>query len=305
MIDFHISIENHNKQGQLYALHVIPKVKDRLNISTLHQRGLTGSGVSILVLDGGILKEHSEFVNRSVQPICYQTSPSYHGTACAAIAGGKDMGIAPDSELIVCQVSPDGKGIDRSKLLEILQRVVLIKQSGGSSIDIISMSFGFDETNQKISDEIKILNELGVVCVAASGNAGRHQKVLAFPARDKNVISVGACKPTGQPCDSNPEANIDVCAPGEDIELSSHLFSGSSFATPVVAGIIALMLQCANTLPADKTNIKKSIRKVETLQSLFAHDMKEHGKDLFAPYELLDKWWKDPNEIEVTCKGYC
>ena len=300
--------EDHSKKatGKLHALQVIPQVKERMSMTPLHNIGLDGDGISIIILDGGISLDIPEFKDKSPTVTCFgQMPPTFHGTACAAIAGGAHMGIAPGSCLTVCQVSPDGKNFDESKVVEFLQRLVHDKENGTYIIDIVSMSFGFEKTSAEISKHIEKLTSLGVVCVAASGNAGRCQNVLAFPARDKNVISVGACKPTGQPCDSNPEVNIDVYAPGEDIEVPGvQTFSGSSAATPVIAGIVALMLQCANKLPQEKNNVKKLIRNVETLKLLFAHDMMERGKRLFAPHELLKKWWNDPSTIERTLLQY-
>ena len=165
------------------------------------------------------------------------------------------------------------------------------------------MSFGYEKDSQQIAQCIDNLTSLGVVCVAAAGNAGRCQNVLAFPASNKNVISVGACKPTGQPCDSNPEKPIDVCAPGEDIIIPSltEPFSGSSAATPAVAGIIALILQCANKLSGNLN----MIRDVNILRKIFQHDMKERGKELLAPHDLLESLWNDPNQIVAVISKYC
>ena len=307
-----VSVEgfNEQKRGVGYALSIIPSPKERMNLVSLHERGLNGEGVWIAVLDGGIYLGDPEFAtrNRLLNQACYVESPSptLHGTACAAIACGVNMGIAPAANLLICQVSPDGELFDKNAVVQALKHVTRLKQSGGLNVDIVSMSFGYEKDSLQIARCIDDLTSLGVVCVAAAGNAGRCQNVLAFPASNKNVLSVGACKPTGQPCDSNPETPIDVYAPGEDIPIplstGSSTFSGSSAATPAVAGIIALILQCANKLPDYLKNI---IRDVNILRRIFQHDMKERGKELLAPHDLLQSLWNDPDQIEGIIRKYC
>ena len=304
-----VSVEgfSEQKRGVGYALAIVQSPKERMNLVSLHKRGLNGKGVWIVILDGGIDLGDPEFAgNRLLKQAYYIESPSstFHGSACAAIACGVNMGIAPAANLLICQVSPDGVEFDTNAVVQALTQVTMYIQSKGLENVIISMSFGFEKASVKITQCIEALTSLGVVFVAAAGNAGRCQNVLAFPASNKNVLSVGACKPTGQPCDSNPEAPIDVYAPGEDIIIPSltEPFSGSSAATPAVAGIIALILQCTNKLSG---NLKNMIRDVNILRMMFQHDMKERGKELLAPHDLLESLWNDPNQIEAVIRKYC
>ena len=293
-----------------YALSIVQSPKERMNLVSLHEGGLNGEGVWIVILDGGIDLGDPEFAtkNRLLNQVNYVKSPSptFHGSACAAIACGVNMGIAPAANLLICQVSPDGVEFDKNAVVQALTQVTAFKQSGILNVDIVSMSFGYEKDSQQIAQCINNLTSLGVVCVAAAGNAGRCQNVLAFPASNKNVLSIGACKPTGQPCDSNPETPIDVYAPGEDIIIplsaGNLTFSGSSAATPAVAGIVALILQCANRL---SSNLKNMIRDVNILRRIFQHDMKERGKELLAPHDLLQSLWNDPDQIETVIRKYC
>ena len=61
----------------------------------------------------------------------------------------------------------------------------------GKQIDVISISYDYDDDEQEIYKEINTLVELGVVFVAAAGNRGSYQPCTSIPACFDSVISVG------------------------------------------------------------------------------------------------------------------
>ena len=101
------------------------------------------------------------------------------------------------------------------------------------------------------SDAVKLaLDEAaaaGVVCVAAAGNSGRLDTV-EFPANDRQVLAIAAIDGDDKLATfSSYGTQIAVCAPGVDIRSSYRdgtyaLWSGTSMATPWVAGGAALLL---------------------------------------------------------------
>lgn len=198
-----------------------------------------------------------------------------HGTACAGIAasiGNNTIGIA--GVAYGCRIMPVSIASTNSNWTttesgNIANAIDWARQNGAS---VISMSFGCIETNAmniEISEAATIgRNNNGCILVAATGN--NNSPFVNYPAINENVIAVGAISNCGQrksptSCDgenwgSNFGTHLDIVAPGvkiytTDIQGSAGYntsngtignyyasFSGTSAATPHVAGVAALIL---------------------------------------------------------------
>jgi subtilisin family serine protease len=199
-----------------------------------------------------------------------------HGTGVAGIIGavrgngiGVD-GIATDVKLMVVRTVPDGDERDKDVANAIRYAV-------DNGANVINMSFGkgFSPYKTAVDDAVKYADEKGVLLVHAAGNDGDNlENARNYPTRAylsggwaKNWIEVGAS--TWETPDklaaeySNyGKTQVDLFAPGSDITLAQPgnkyaPESGTSFSSPVVAGVAALIMSYYPSLTA--ADIKKVI----------------------------------------------
>jgi thermitase len=201
-----------------------------------------------------------------------------HGTHCAGIAGaaaGNNEGIAgaaPGCKLLIV------KALDKAGAGPTSDIVRGIRWAMSHGAHVISLSVGGEEDSRALRDACQDALQAGIVVVAAMGNDGK--TVKNWPACIPGVIAVGATNKTdgvagfstrgGWISVAAPGANILSTAPtyavtmnrGKDAELGRGYgtLSGTSMATPLVAGIVALMLSAnPNLKPAQvKAALEKS-----------------------------------------------
>ncbi|MBT5816534.1 MAG: S8 family serine peptidase [Opitutales bacterium] len=220
-----------------------------------------GKGITIAILDTGI-GDHPVLNNVQIERISLVDSTENqeseyngHGTAIASlIAGDNQAGIAPSAKLLSIQVmDSSGSGDSFTLALGIVEAV-------DQSASIISMSLGSYGYSPTLERAIVYAQENNVILVASTGNDGMGE--ITYPARFDGVIAVAAIDAESQRAEfSNFSDAVDIAAPGVGIyaawgEENWTSFSGTSAATPFVAGGIAATLSLDPKLsPQEATNI--------------------------------------------------
>jgi serine protease AprX len=214
-----------------------------------------------------------------------------HGTHMAGIIAGNDgtstgfKGIAPQAKLLSLRVGAHDGAADVSQLIAAVDWVVQHRNDNGMNIRVLNVSFGTDGTQSTTLDPLTHAIEnawrAGITVVVSGGNGGDTRASLDNPARDPFVIAVGADDThgtNGTADDTIPVfssrgsllRHVDVVAPGQSIvslrnpgsvvdveypgaRVDSRFFkgSGTSQATAVVSGAVALMLQQRPELTPD------------------------------------------------------
>ncbi|TBR07227.1 MAG: hypothetical protein EPO62_08830 [Candidatus Nitrosotenuis sp.] len=229
-----------------------------IGANSVHAAGVTGNGIKVCIVDTGVDDSHP-----SLNPLIAQydyvnndgdaTDDEGHGTHVAGIVASRDSvykGVAPDTSLMAVKVlDSTGSGFMSTVIVGIDWCIV-------NGADVINLSLGggsFTNTCDGDPSAIAVNNAVaqGVVVVAASGNNG-YINAVAAPACASQAIAVGAVdNGDGRTSFSNEGPQLDVVAPGVSIvSLNAPVVgggftskTGTSMATPHVAGLVALLLE--------------------------------------------------------------
>jgi thermitase len=210
-----------------------------------------GAGnVTVAVVDTGVDYNHPDFGGRVSKGRDFVNNDDdamddhYHGTHCAGTIGaglgnGGVVGVAPEVKILAVKVlSASGSGSYDGVANGITY-------AADQHVDVISMSLGGPSSSKAIEDAVNYARSKGTLVVAAMGNDNSERP--SYPAAVPGVMPVGATTNTDTRSSfSNYGKHISVGAPGSDI-LSTvpkggyKVLSGTSMATPHVAGLCALV----------------------------------------------------------------
>jgi subtilisin family serine protease len=214
-----------------------------------------GAGVRVAVVDTGVDATHPDFDGRVTAGVAFDdggprlgqggVDPNGHGTHIAGIIGAGDngigvVGVAPEVTIVpVRALRADQTGSSR----DLANAITWAANEG---VDVINASLGADGQSRAVLTATDYAQSIGVVIMAAGGNAGPNGPVR-YPAGFPGVLGIS---PVGESGALAPFAtrgpHIDLAAPGRDI-LSTTLSggwnweSGSSMATAHVSGLAALV----------------------------------------------------------------
>ena len=246
-----------------------------------------GAGVKVAVIDDGADVEHEDlksniFVaynaddnNSDVKN--YSDDPS-HGNSCAGlivapINGKGTVGVAPEAKLIAIKQNEQSDA----------KAIVAFEYAKNQGAKVISCSWGSEDVSEMLVAELKSLYDAGITVLFASGNDGNSLDLEGINDESEVewVVGVGASTELNDVGSySNYGSKLEFIAPGGDRVESSGILSiddmgelgsgntnelvndnyafmdGTSFATPVSAGVVALMYAVnPNLTPAQVRHI--------------------------------------------------
>ncbi len=235
---------------------------------------------------------------------------SFHGTHVAGIIAaarnnGKGMdGVAADVKIMAVRCVPNGDERDK----DIANAIIYAVDNGAK---ILNMSFGkkYSWNKKVVDDAVKYAQSKGVLLMHAAGNDHLNiDEITHYPTAKyegkgyaTNMITIGALswKPDSKiaaPFTNYGKKSIDLFAPGVDIystapEQQYKDASGTSMATPVAAGVAAVLKSYYPSLTPEqiKTILIKSSLKTYKGKKVIKPGSKKGEKDRYVKFEQLGK----------------
>ena len=211
----------------------------------------TGAGVTAFIVDTGIRADHTEFAGRVLPGYSLVndgngTSDCHgHGTHVAGILGGNTWGVAKGVKLVPVRV------MDCAGAGSVSGVIAGLEWAANTSLRpaVVNLSLG-SGTSVALNAAVAAAVAKGLVVVVAAGNSAV-DACTTSPASEPTAITVGATTSADTKASySNYGACVDIFAPGSSITsawytsaTASATMSGTSMASPAVAGVAALALQ--------------------------------------------------------------
>ncbi len=220
--------------------------------------GADGSGVTAVVIDSGIIADHTEFEDRVVAAVNFNptvpdaTDQNGHGTHVAGTIAGRTVGVAPGADIVALRVFGPSNSGPTSAIVAALNWLASPFNLDGPAV--VNMSLGGPVIGNAFDiyfEALSVVQGRGMPIVAAASNFSYPAR-WSMPATAADTICVGATGIHDRPAVfSSNGPSVDIWAPGVNI-LSADwqhpdggltIESGTSMASPMTAGVVALHLQ--------------------------------------------------------------
>jgi major intracellular serine protease len=254
-----------------------------------------GKDIKVAILDSGLnsgmddfkgnknISFHNAVTGSETASDC-QDDATGHGTDCSGIlcAQGRALnGVAPEIMLLVVKITNE-KG---ERTSEAILKGLAAAISFGSDVISLSFSMAKDANFDLIHTRIKEAYNKDIVVLGATGDSGSLDfPVDNFPASFPECLSIGGIDQTRKRSKYSARSNfLDLMGPGENlmsVYAPGKKINGTSFSTPFVAGVIALL---------------KSIAKgrEHALSNIELYDILKRTADIKVSdnYNLIDYGW--------------
>lgn len=232
-----------------------------LPLSASYTNANPGTGVRIYVVDTGIRATHQELAGRVASGFSAISDGqgtldcNGHGTHVAGIAAGSTYGVAKSATLVPVRVlGCQGEG-SLSGVLAGLDWISKTHPAGAPAV--VNMSLG-GLASSTLDSAVQSLINRGISVVVAAGNSSS-DACLYSPARVPAAITVAASSRTDAFASfSNSGSCVDLVAPGVEItsavsssDTALAVYSGTSMASPHVAGSIASLMTSGYLTPGE------------------------------------------------------
>ena len=275
-----------------------------------------GEGITIAILDTGVEGSHPDLVNNlvpgwNVVSNNSNTSPvMWHGTSVAGTAaatGNNATGVASvawDAKIMPIRITNRSDGVAS---WSAMANGFLWAADHGA--DVANLSYGLSTNSSTINNAAQYLRNKGGLAVAAAGNNNTDRGFSDNPY----LITVAATTSSDAKASwSNFGDNIDVAAPGSSIYTtytggSYKSVSGTSFASPATAGVVALIMGANSSLsPNDVEGILESSA-VDLGNAgwdpLFGHGRVNAGDAILMATQTSNSDTKEP-AVSIVSPGY-
>ncbi|KAK6236329.1 Peptidase S8/S53 domain - like 10 [Theobroma cacao] len=291
------------------------QVTSLFGADALWGKGYTGAKVKMAIFDTGIRANHPHF--RNIKERTNWTNEDTlndnlgHGTFVAGVIAGEDaecLGFAPDTEIYAFRVFTDAQVSYTSWFLDAFNYAI------ATNMDVLNLSIGGpDYLDLPFVEKVWEITANNIIMVSAIGNDGPLYGTLNNPADQSDVIGVGGIDysdhiasfssrgmSTWEIPHGYGRVKPDVVAYGREIMGSKistgcKSLSGTSVASPVVAGVVCLLV---SVIPENKrkeilnpASMKQAL--VEGAAKLAGPNIYEQGAgrvDLLESYEILKSY---------------
>jgi len=277
---------------------VLPWGIDRVDAELVWPTGNTGDPVKVGIIDTGISNIHPDLLGNikggvnTIQSRRGWNDDNGHGSHVAGIVAALNnsigvVGVGPAIDLYAIKVlGASGSGY-LSDVIEGLDWAIT------NHMQVVNLSLGTGSNIQSFHDAIMAVKTAGIVIVAAAGNSGG---AVSYPAAYPEAIAVSATDQNNTIASwSSRGPEVDLGAPGVAIYSTYKgtgyaTLSGTSMASPHVAGVAALVLNTPVGNSDTNNNGKWDPDEVQSKLQISATDLGTTGFDNLYGWGLVNAW---------------